>query len=174
MPCVALLSARHHAADLQRHLRDAHVETVLRQRTCARCSSEAHNHTGRQISHAFEVCECRGSVCLCCVIPVVQSCFWNHIPRNAVGGGFCLSVLFNPAGSMSLQPAMSAPEESFICNTPVSRPSPGGATHQTPFTSTAPLRTGQPAGGIDDRKLVPDVSTRDCWCLHLGGGLSFW
>jgi hypothetical protein len=23
---------------------------------------------------------------------------------------------------------------------------------------------------MDDRKLVPDVSTRDCWCLHFGGG----
>lgn len=33
----ALLTAIHLPADLQRHLRDVHVEKVLRQRTCPKC-----------------------------------------------------------------------------------------------------------------------------------------
>lgn len=45
IPCLSVL-----CADLQRHLRDVHVETALHRRTCARCSSSdahySHNHNG--------------------------------------------------------------------------------------------------------------------------------
>lgn len=69
-------------ADLQRHLRDAHVEGVLRKRTCARCTSSS---TGQH-------------------------------------------------GSLSLQPAVSAPEESFVaCSS-----SPGGNSPGTYQTASGP------------------------------------
>lgn len=89
-------------ADLQRHLRDAHVETVLRKRTCARCTS--------------------------------------------MGGG--AAAADGNGHSCLRHTASSLPGDSFLCETPVSRPSPGAATagaYHTPFGSAATAGAGATA-----------------------------
>lgn len=116
-------------ADLQRHLRDAHVEKVLRRRTCARCSingSNAHDHPTSTLQSALSMPE----EAFPCETPL------SH-PSPSAGGAANNCMTF---GRATVSPRATA------------------SPHTTRSDQGMPTVGGAPAGAVDDRKLQSDVS----------------
>jgi hypothetical protein len=120
-------------ADLQRHLRDAHVEKVLRQRTCARCTNgaNAHDHPTRTLLSALSMPE----EAFPCETPV------SH-PSPSAGGAATNRM---PFGRATASPRATASATA----------SPGATASRFSDQGTG---NGSPAGTMDDSKLQSDVS----------------
>lgn len=150
-PLGALLLCCCPAADLQRHLRDVHVETALRKRTCARCtSSDAHhNHNGLALQSAMSAPE----DAFLCETP--QS------SRPSPGGAGPFQTPFGTASASTAAAAASTASPKG------SRLSGGGGGGVGPYQGAAG-GAASPRNG-DDVRQVTNVSPV-CFAFFLGGG----
>lgn len=119
-----------HPADLQRHLRDVHVEKVLRKRTCARCTSSNGTHSHAHPTDTLQSALSMPEEAFPCETPV------SHTSPSAGGAADHRMPFGRATASATASP----------CTTRLS--------DQGMYTAR-----GAPAGAVDDRKLQSDVSS---------------